>query len=121
MKIKLDENLPLRLSVALRKLGHDAHTVFDENLGGCSDREIWEASVREARFLITQDLDFSDVRQFRPRTHQGILLVRLQSASRQGLINRVVEIFETEKVIEWQSCFVVATERKVRILRPPNK
>jgi pimeloyl-ACP methyl ester carboxylesterase len=40
-----------------------------------------------------------DVRQFRPGTHQGILLVRLHSASRQSLINRVVEIFETEKVI----------------------
>jgi len=49
------------------------HTPFlNENLGGCSDREIWEASLREARFLITQDLDFSDVRQFRPGTHQGI-------------------------------------------------
>ena len=32
MKLKLDENLPLRLKAILRDLGHDAHTVQQENL-----------------------------------------------------------------------------------------
>jgi hypothetical protein len=43
--------------------GHDVHTPDDENLGGADDDAIWEAAQREQRFIITQDLDFSDMAQ----------------------------------------------------------
>jgi uncharacterized protein (DUF433 family)/predicted nuclease of predicted toxin-antitoxin system len=112
------KNLPARLSAVLSGLHHDVHTLSDENLSGCSDHELWEASKREGRFLITQDLDFSDLRQFTPGTHHGILLVRLRTPDRESLINRVQELFRTEDVNSWARCFVVATERKVRVVRP---
>ena len=66
MKIKLDENLPVRLTVVLASLHHDVHTVAEEHLSGGSDRDVWEAAQRDDRFLITQDLDFSDLRRFVP-------------------------------------------------------
>ena len=65
MKIKLDENLPVRLATLLKDLGHDVHTLHDELLLGHADREIW-ADAEGIGFLITQDLDFSDLRQFGP-------------------------------------------------------
>ncbi len=120
MKIKLDENLPLRLAILLKDLGHDAHTLHDESLVGHTDREIWEATQKELRFLITQDLDFSDLRQFAPGSHYGILRVRFRSPSRRDLIERVGELFRKENVAEWTSCFVVATESKIRVLKPPR-
>jgi predicted nuclease of predicted toxin-antitoxin system len=116
MKIKLDENLPLRLAAFLNQLGHDTHTVRDERLIGRADMEIWEAAQREARFLITQDLDFSDLRRFVPGSHHGILLLRLRSPSRRKLIDRIVGLFQEENVSQWAGAFVVATERKVRVL-----
>jgi predicted nuclease of predicted toxin-antitoxin system len=121
MKIKLDENLPFSLAIPLRALGHDVHTTHEEGLTGHADREIWETAQKESRFLITQDLDFSDLRQFAPGTHHGILLVRLRSPSRENLVRRAVELFQTESVGKWAGSFVVATERKIRLLRPPNK
>ena len=121
MKIKLDENRPFGLAIPLRGLGHDVHTTHEENLIGHADREIWERAQKESRFLITQDLDFSDLRQFSPGTHHGILLVRLHSPSRRNLAGRVVELFQTANVAEWTGCFVVATERKIRLLKPPPK
>ncbi len=121
MKIKLDENLPFSLAIPLRGLGHDVHTTHEENLIGHTDRETWESAQKESRFLITQDLDFSDLRQFSPGSHHGILLVRLHLPSRRNLAERVVELFHTENVVEWIGCFVVATERKVRVLKPPPK
>jgi predicted nuclease of predicted toxin-antitoxin system len=66
MKIKLDENLPHGLAMALRGLGHDAQTVYEAGLSGCEDALIWDAVKRERRFLITQDLDFSNTRKLRP-------------------------------------------------------
>lgn len=118
MKIKLDENVPLRLTALLKTLGHDADTVPDEGLAGHSDSEIWEAAQTESRFLITQDLDFSDSRKFAPGSHHGILLLRLQSPNRGNLLARVVEIFQKETVGDWPGSFVVATERKIRVLKP---
>lgn len=60
MRIKLDENLPAILASDLARLGHDIDTVPREGLKGHLDTEIWEAAQRAWRFLITQDLDFSD-------------------------------------------------------------
>jgi predicted nuclease of predicted toxin-antitoxin system len=121
MNIKLDENLPLRLATRLRDVGHDVQTVHDERLVGHSDIEIWQAAQKESRFLITQDLDFSDSRKFVPGSHHGILLLRLHSPNRKSLIGRVVEIFQKESVGDWSRCFVVATERKIRVLKPQSK
>lgn len=118
MKIKLDENLPLRLAAALQDLGHDVHTTSSEGLTGRADLDIWAVAQAEARFLITQDLDFSDIRKFAPGSHAGVLLVRLHSPSRQNLISRVQNVFQTEGVDQWTGCFVVVSERKIRVIKP---
>src|SRR5438105_7157994 len=121
MKIKLDENLPHRLATLLKNLGHEPHTLYEERLVGHPDAEVWEAAQKESRFLITQDLDFSDSRKFAPGAHHGILLIRLRSPNRRALLERIEEMFQNEKVGEWAGCFVVATERKIRVLRPRRK
>jgi predicted nuclease of predicted toxin-antitoxin system len=121
MKIKLNENLPYGLASVLQSIGHDVHTTYDEGLTGHADEEIWKVAQTEMRFLITQDLDFSDSHQFVPGTHCGILRVRLNSPNRESLIARVTQVFQTEDVEQWGGCFVVATERKVRVLKAPPK
>ena len=118
MKVKLDENLPVALAKLLSDLGHDAHTAHDEHLSGHDDTQIWQAAQSEARFLITQDLDFSDSRRFVPGSHFGILVVRLHWPSRRNLLARISDVFQNENVADWVGCFVVATERKIRILKP---
>jgi predicted nuclease of predicted toxin-antitoxin system len=121
MRIKLDENLPFRLVEILTHLGHQVDTVPQESLSGLDDFRIWQETQKAKRFLITQDLDFSDIRQFVPGTHHGLLLVRLRDPGRQALAQRVSALFQTEDVEAWSRCFVVATERKIRIRRPPKQ
>ena len=118
MRINLDENLPDALRDVLRSYGHDVDTVCDEHLVGRPDRVIWQAAQDGARLLITQDLDFSDVRTFAPGTHHGLLLVRLAKPGRRALFERVFRLFEAEDVESWRGCFVVASDRKLRVRRP---
>ena len=118
MKIKLDENLPVALIDVLRTDGHDVDTVADEDLKGESDNAVWQAAQQTGRLLITQDLDFSDVRIFAPGTHHGIVLVRLVKPGRRALTERVSSLFRSEDVESWQGCFVVASDRKLRVRRP---
>jgi len=118
MKIKLDENMPAGLVKVLGNLGHDVVPVPDEGLGGRGDLEIWEAAQREGRFLITQDLDFSDVYRYKPGTHNGIMVVRLRDPGRLALLEKVREIFQTEDTSKWRGSFIVLTDRKIRIRTP---
>jgi predicted nuclease of predicted toxin-antitoxin system len=122
MRIKLDENLPTSLVEALVQLGHDADSVQQEGLQGSPDSGVWAAAQADKRFLVTQDLDFSDVRQFAPGTHCGLLLVRLADPSRRELKAYIECLFRTEDVERWTRCFVVATDTKIRVRRPePNR
>lgn len=118
MKIKLDENIPATLGPVLIGLGHEVDTVPDQGLTGQRDERVWEAAQREGRFLITQDLDFSDVRRFAPGTRTGILLIRLRLPGRTALIRRLEAVFHQEDTSQWRMCFVLLTDRKIRIKRP---
>ncbi len=118
MKIKLDENLPARLADILARLGHDTDTIPGEGYAGSDDDQVWKLAQQTQRFLITQDLDFSDIRKFIPGTHQGILLIRFRDPGRIALFERVKSIFKTEDVEQWKGCFVVVTEHKIRIRYP---
>lgn len=121
MKLKLDENLPASLVGALSALGHDVDSVRTERLEGHPDADVWRAATSSGRLLVTQDLDFSDLRQFAPGTHEGILLVRLKSPGRRALFNRVKQAFEREDAEQWRRCFVVLTETKLRVRAPRAK
>ena len=118
MRIKLDENLPESLVAALADLGHQVDTVRAEGIAGTPDGKVWDVAQREGRFLMTQDLDFSDVRKFTPGTHHGLLLVRLRLPGRLALARRLASVFQMEDVGSWARCFVLVTDWKIRIHRP---
>lgn len=117
MKIKIDENMPAGLADILQRLSHDVHTVQSEGLLGADDSAVWQAAQNEGRFLITQDMDFSDLRRFMPGRHAGILLLRLREPSRRALLRKVEALFTSGDTEAWRSCFVVATEHKTRVRR----
>ncbi len=118
MKIKLDENIPASLAAALVEFGHDVDTVLDENLKGADDRRVWQAAQSEQRFFITQDLDFSNIDIFQPGSHSGLLLVRIGSPNLRILSEKITGIFGSENTEDWGGCFIVLTNRKLRIRRP---
>ena len=95
-------------------------SVRQEGLAGHDDPDIWTAAQEEGRFLITQDLDFSDIRRFQPGTHHGLLLVRLPDAGRLALTRQIIEVFRNEEVESWSGCFAVLSAHKLRVIRPTD-
>jgi predicted nuclease of predicted toxin-antitoxin system len=98
VRIKLDENMPDSLVAVLSELGHDVDTVLSERIAGQDDDVVWRAAQANRRFLVTQDLDFSNVKRFVPGTHFGLLLVRLPQPGRNSLFERVSALFREEDV-----------------------
>jgi len=117
MKVKLDENIPVKSATHLRAIGFDVDTVHDEHLVGSPDETVWQAAQAEGRFLVTQDLDFSDVRKFAPGSHCGILLVRLPDSEQWRVAEYILAWFSEPEIRSWARCVVVATPNKVRVLR----
>ena len=99
MRVKLDENLPTQLKHLFAESGCDAATVLDEGLGGAPDAALASACAEEQRVLVTQDLDFSDVRSYPPAEYPGIVVLRLTDGARDSILE--VGAFLVERM--WES------------------
>ncbi len=98
MQFKTDENIPLEAVDLLRAAGHDARSVFDQSLGGRPDSRIASVCKQEDRALITLDMDFADIRTYRPEDFSGLLVLRLAKQSVPEVlrvIRRLLEILKT--------------------------
>lgn len=77
MRLKLDENLGKNAAEALQQAGHDVATVPGQRLWGVEDRTLIEICRREARCLVTLDLEFGNPLLFKHSEYAGVALLRL--------------------------------------------
>jgi len=105
MKVKLDENLGQSHAKLVRDAGHVAQRVTEQGLSGAKDPVLWQHVCDTGRFFVTLDLDFSDVRQFVPGTHPGVLLIRPRGKGREAVarvIRRVLAEHGLEPLAVWR-------------------
>ena len=76
MKFKLDENFGVRTQRIFGFAGHEAQTVRDQGLQGCSDQRLYEMCCSERYCLVTLDLDFADITRFPPAKASGLVVIR---------------------------------------------
>ena len=120
MRFKLDENLHPDAAEMLRQCGHDAQTVYDQGLRGRTDPEIASVCQREARAVVTLDLDFSDIRVYPPQDYPGIIVLRLPDHSRPAVLRvlRLMPLFDTEPL---PGRLWIVDEHQVRIRGVPKQ
>ena len=94
MKCKLDENIGRLGLELLETSGHDVMTVWDQDLRGIADEQLFEVCSAEGRALITLDRDFGQVPRFPPEKSAGIVV--LEVGPKQPF-----EVFSTGSGIFW--------------------
>jgi predicted nuclease of predicted toxin-antitoxin system len=109
------ETPPLQL---LREGSYDVDTVLGERLAGSTDELPWSRVVADGRFLVTLDLDFSDVRRFRPGTHPGILLIRAHGTSSSAVLRVLRRVLAERSLEDLRGCLAVVDERSTRVRWP---
>jgi len=118
--VKLDENLGQTHVRFLQDLGYQADRVHDEGLSGADDDTVWRKVVSEGRFLITLDLDFSDIRRFQLGSHPGILLIRARSKGRGAVLAVLRRVLAEQRLEELRGCLAVADDDLTRVRRPAS-
>jgi len=76
MRVKLDENIDVRLTALLKEADHKAITVQEQGLRGIADRKLYELCKAEGYILVTLDLDFSNLLHFPPEGTPGLVVLR---------------------------------------------
>jgi Domain of unknown function (DUF5615) len=93
VRFKLDENLSRSVAELFRGAGHDVTTVREQQLHGAPDEEVFDASVRENRALVTLDRDLGQVLRFPPAASSGIVVIDPgPRASHRTLLEHVREL-----------------------------
>jgi predicted nuclease of predicted toxin-antitoxin system len=115
VKVKIDENLARAHRRILEAAGHDVADVHDERLAGATDDVLWAHVCAEGRFLVTLDVDFSDVRLFMPGSHPGILLVRTTHASVSAVSMILRRVLDERDLTSLAACLAVADEVRTRV------
>ena len=98
VRFLIDESLPPQLAEGLRVLGREASHVQDHNLSGADDDTIYATAAKDGSILVSQDLDFSDLRRF--HNNVGLLIVRFRHPlTRDEVVRRcltAIQVFATE-------------------------
>lgn len=74
----------------LRSWHHSVETVRDAELLGQDDPALLAHAVQRDQILITNDLDFGDIRHYPPPHHCGVIVLRIRSRT----INRVHAVLQ---------------------------
>jgi predicted nuclease of predicted toxin-antitoxin system len=114
MKIKLDENFPIRAKALLVDLDHCCHTVFDENIQGGLDDVLIRTCRDESRVLFTLDLDFADILTYPPDEYAGIVVFRLSQQNTRSVIKRLKEVINALLKLPVHEHLIIVNDSKIR-------
>ena len=115
MRFKFDENLPGELAALFAKVGHDAVTVLDEQIGGAKDADIAAVCLGEDRVLVTLDADFADIRAYPPQRYPGIVVFRLSRQSRGYLLEIGASLLRELSSASLQGQLWIVEDARIRI------
>jgi predicted nuclease of predicted toxin-antitoxin system len=118
VRIKLDENLPVSLAVALVERGHDVETVADEGLGGATDARVLGQATSEGRMIFTLDRGFGDVRAYPPGSHPGIIVLRPVDQSARAATLLALVLVDEHDLADLTGAVAIAQPGRLRVRRP---
>ena len=112
---KLDENLPIEATTLLQEAGFDALSVHDQKLEGSTDHSIAIVCKAEKRSIVTLDLDFADIREYKPDEYFGVVVLRLEHQDSPHVIEVLQRLIPRLNDEELVGKLWIVNERTIRI------
>jgi predicted nuclease of predicted toxin-antitoxin system len=115
LKIKLDEQLSQQLKAIFIKKGHEVSTVYDQDMIGKPDEELWPVVQEAGQLLVTADKEFADIRKYPPGNHNGVILLRPAYESLPIFKRLIKSLLESTKLEDLKGKTAVLSESGTRI------
>jgi predicted nuclease of predicted toxin-antitoxin system len=114
-----DEDMSVTVARVLRDAGHEAIHVREAGMQGASDSEVFLFAQGRNAILVTEDLDFSDIRAYPLGTHAGIVVLRMPDNVAYALRGRrVAEAIQDELDDGLEGCLLIVEPASARLRRP---
>jgi predicted nuclease of predicted toxin-antitoxin system len=111
----MDENMPREAADLLRNLGHDVQSIHDLNLQGTKNGNIFRLIQTEDRMLVTLDLDFANILNYPPKTHPGIIVLRVRVQNPPSIVAALRRFLEYVTLEELRGNLAIVDEFRHRI------
>lgn len=92
MQFRLDENLPIEAAEPLRRAGHTAVTVQDQQIVGQPDPHVAIACRSADQVLVTLDGGFADICTYPPAEYPGIVVLQPSSYAKPAVVALVTQL-----------------------------
>jgi len=99
----------------LREWGYDTLTAQEAGLAGRPDEEILAYAITHKRVLLTIDMDFSNIRRYPPRSHMGIILLKIRPRVADEVHAALKHLLENTGEPKLSRSLVIVDQSKYRI------
>ena len=110
-KFLLDENVRIELFDLLKENSFDVKRVR-----GISDAEVADISKKEARILVTNDSDFSDIELYSNAVF-SVVLLRVPQSDPDALLDSFSKFIVKGKIKDFEGKFIELTEKGLKVLQ----
>jgi len=119
MRFLLDMNIPVSIAEWLRREGHDTVHIRERAGARMGDRDVFAVATREARVLVTFDLDFGEIVGAVGRRGSGVLLLRLRRIRSPHLQERLRVALTQADAALTAGAIVIVEDARIRIRSIP--
>lgn len=115
MRFLVDLCVDVRVAEWLRSQGHDTVHLRDLGLHRLANGEIFRKAASENRAVLTFDLDFSEIAALTPGRPASLIVLRLQNARFQHVIERLSAVLAESGAALEKGAVISVEEARHRI------
>ena len=115
MDLLLDENIPSGLLALFQKEGHRVKTLSNFKLRGASDEDVFATCKKEGLLLITLDTDFANIRHYPPKTHPGVIVIRVKRQSSRSIMRAMAAFLKTTHLENCRGYLTIIEDSNYRV------
>ena len=115
MRFLADMGVDVRVVEWLRRHGHDAVHLRDEELQRAPDEQVFAKALAEDRIVLTFDLDFGDLAVLTREPAVRVILFRLENARTTHVIERPETVLAGSSDALARGAVVIVEEGRQRI------